>query len=220
MPVCRSSGARETWVIEYYKHPAPLALRSDDADSNDLLFAQPSIIFVHLLHIKEELAMSQVSRRELLLLSGAALVGAAATETKAKEKIASANPGAGKAGGQEEAYMAIEFPIEIVPGVYTTPGQPEIMGLCIVIDNQETNWEVIRTEQYGTTIKIKNGSIWNVQEYVDPNTGKQSLEIFRAGGKLNYLVLEQFIHLTEDVYTPNGNAAENELPMTRIFYSV
>jgi hypothetical protein len=34
-----SSGAREIWVIEYYKHPAPLALRSDDADSNELLSA-------------------------------------------------------------------------------------------------------------------------------------------------------------------------------------
>jgi hypothetical protein len=33
----------EIWVIEYYKHPAPLALRSEDADSHDLLFAQPSI---------------------------------------------------------------------------------------------------------------------------------------------------------------------------------
>jgi hypothetical protein len=33
------SGARETWVIEYYKHIAPLELRSEDADSNELLFA-------------------------------------------------------------------------------------------------------------------------------------------------------------------------------------
>jgi hypothetical protein len=171
-------------------------------------------------HIKEELAMSHVSRRELLLLSGAALVGAAVTETKAKEKIAPADPGAVKAGRQEEAFIAAEEPLDIVPGVYTIPGQPEIMGLCIVIDNQEANWEVIRTEHYGITIKIKNGSKWNVQEYVDPNTGKESLEIFRAGGKLNYLVLYQFIHPAEDVYTPNGNAAENELPMTRIFYSV
>jgi hypothetical protein len=38
-----SSGAGETWVIEYYKHPAPPALRSEDADSNELLFVQPSI---------------------------------------------------------------------------------------------------------------------------------------------------------------------------------
>jgi hypothetical protein len=164
--------------------------------------------------------MSQVSRRELLLLSGAALVGAAVTETKAKEKIAPADPGALKAGGQVEAYIAAEEPLDIAPGVYPIPGQPEIMGLCIVIDNQEANWEVIRTEHYGTTIKIKNGSKWNVQEYVDPNTGKESLDIFRAGGKLNHLVLEQFIHPTEDVYTPNGNAAENEEPALRIFYSV
>jgi hypothetical protein len=42
MAICRSCGARETWVIEYYRHPAPLALWSDDADCNDPLFAQPS----------------------------------------------------------------------------------------------------------------------------------------------------------------------------------
>ncbi len=34
MPTCSSSGARETLVIEYYKHPASLALRSENADSN------------------------------------------------------------------------------------------------------------------------------------------------------------------------------------------
>jgi hypothetical protein len=44
MAICRSCGARETWVIEYYNHPAPPALRSDDADSNDPLFAHPSNI--------------------------------------------------------------------------------------------------------------------------------------------------------------------------------
>jgi hypothetical protein len=43
MAICRCSGTRETWVIEYYKHPVPLALRSEDADSHDLLFAQPSL---------------------------------------------------------------------------------------------------------------------------------------------------------------------------------
>ncbi len=42
MPTCRSSGARETLVIEYYKYPAPLALRSENTDSNYLLFAQSS----------------------------------------------------------------------------------------------------------------------------------------------------------------------------------
>jgi hypothetical protein len=39
-----SSGACEIGVIEYYKHPAPLALRSADADSHDLLFAHSTFI--------------------------------------------------------------------------------------------------------------------------------------------------------------------------------
>jgi hypothetical protein len=38
MSLLRSSG---DWVIDYYKYPAPLALRSDDADSKEL-FLQPS----------------------------------------------------------------------------------------------------------------------------------------------------------------------------------
>jgi hypothetical protein len=42
MPICRSSGACEMWENEFYKYPAPLALRTDDVDSNDLLFAQSS----------------------------------------------------------------------------------------------------------------------------------------------------------------------------------
>jgi hypothetical protein len=42
MAICRSC-AWETWVIEYSKHPAPLALRSEDADYNELLFVQPSL---------------------------------------------------------------------------------------------------------------------------------------------------------------------------------
>jgi hypothetical protein len=43
MPICRSSGAREVWMIECYKYSAPLALSSENIDSNDLLFAQSSI---------------------------------------------------------------------------------------------------------------------------------------------------------------------------------
>ncbi|HEU0184638.1 MAG TPA: hypothetical protein VFS27_04940 [Blastocatellia bacterium] len=163
--------------------------------------------------------MGHVSRRELLLLSGAALVGATATESKANEIIPLAKPGTVKAGISEEAYLATEDPIDFIPGVYTIPGQPEIMGLCIVIDDPDTQWEVIRSEHYGTTIKIKNGAKWNVQDYADPATGKQKLQIFRAGGRLNYLELKQFMHPAEDVYTPNGNAAENEEPALRVFYS-
>jgi hypothetical protein len=42
MPICRSSGAREVWMIECYKYSAPLALSSENLDYNDLLFAQSS----------------------------------------------------------------------------------------------------------------------------------------------------------------------------------
>jgi hypothetical protein len=45
MPICRSSGACEIWIIEYYKHPAPLALRSENIDSHDLLFAHSSAMY-------------------------------------------------------------------------------------------------------------------------------------------------------------------------------
>ena len=110
-------------------------------------------------------------------------------------------------------------PIEVLPGVYTTPGEPEIMGLCVMIDNQDAQWEVTTTAQYGTVIKIKNGSNWNAQEYTDPNTGKRKLQIFREGAKLNALELKQFIHPTEEVYTPNGNAADNEVSQARIYYT-
>jgi hypothetical protein len=90
------------------------------------------------------------------------------------------------------------------------------MGLCIVIDNQEANWEVIRTEQYGTTIKIKNGSIWNVQEYTDPKTGKRKLQIFREGANFNALQITRPAQAEGAAY---GNAAENEDQKLRIFYS-
>src|SRR5215468_4309635 len=96
-------------------------------------------------------------------------------------------------------------PIEVIRGVYTTPGGSEIMGLCIMIDNQYAQWEVTTSAQYGTVIKIKNGSKWNAQQYTDPNTGRRRLQIFREGAKLNALELKQFIHPTEDLYTPNAN---------------
>jgi hypothetical protein len=45
MPMCRSSaGARATCVIECYKHIAPLALRSEEADSNELLRATADLL--------------------------------------------------------------------------------------------------------------------------------------------------------------------------------
>jgi hypothetical protein len=115
-------------------------------------------------------------------------------------------------------------PIEVKPGVYTMPGEPEIMGLCIMIDNKEAQWEVTTTDHYTTVIKIKKNSKWNVQEYTDPKTGKKNLQIFREGAKLNSIVLRQFIHptkekCTEEVYTPNAHAAKNEDSELRIFFT-
>jgi hypothetical protein len=58
MPICRSSGAFEMWENEFYKHPAPLALRTDNVDSDDLLFANSSNNSVRIL------ALSSVSPEE------------------------------------------------------------------------------------------------------------------------------------------------------------
>jgi hypothetical protein len=44
MPICRSSGACEMWVIECYIHPAPLALKTENIDSKNLLFAYASSV--------------------------------------------------------------------------------------------------------------------------------------------------------------------------------
>ncbi|HEU0184639.1 MAG TPA: hypothetical protein VFS27_04945 [Blastocatellia bacterium] len=109
-----------------------------------------------------------------------------------------------------------EPPIDIVPGVYTIPGQPEIMGLCVMLDNQDAQWEITRSDVYGTTIKIKSDSKWNVQEYTDPTTGKRKLQIFREGAKLNAL---RVINPTQAEGSAYGNAAENDDQKLRIFYT-
>jgi hypothetical protein len=110
-------------------------------------------------------------------------------------------------------------PIDVVPGVYTVPGKPEVMGLCIMIDDQDGKWEVTTSDHYTTIIKIKKGSKWNVQEYTDPKTGRRKVQIFREGAKLNSLALKQFIHTTEEVYTRNAHAANNEASELKIFYT-
>ena len=110
-------------------------------------------------------------------------------------------------------------PIEVIPGIYTEPDGREVMGLCIVLDNQDAKWEVTKSEHYTTVIKIKNDAKWEVEEYTDEKTGKRKVRIFCEGGKLNSLSLKQFIHPTEGVYTPNGNAANNEMPELKIFYT-
>jgi hypothetical protein len=111
-------------------------------------------------------------------------------------------------------------PIEVLPGVYTEPDGRVVEGLCIMLDNQDGKWEVTKSEHYNSTIiEIKNGAKWHVDDYKDPKTGKRKVRIFCEGGKLNSLALDQFIHPTEEVYTPNGNAAKNEWPGVKIFYT-
>jgi hypothetical protein len=110
-------------------------------------------------------------------------------------------------------------PIEVIRGVYTEPGGRVVEGLCIVLDNQDGKWEVTTSGHYTTVIKIKDGAKWHVDDYIDPKTGKRQVRIFCEGGKLNSLELDQFIRPTEEVYTPNGNAAKNEWPGVKIFYT-
>jgi hypothetical protein len=110
-------------------------------------------------------------------------------------------------------------PIDVIPGVYTEPDGREVMGLCIVLDNQDGKWEVTKSDHYTTVIKIKDGAKWEAEEYTDPKTSKRKVRIFCEGGKLNSLALKQFINPTEGVYTPNGNAANDEMPELKIFYT-
>jgi len=111
-----------------------------------------------------------------------------------------------------------EIPIDIFPGVYTKPGERQVMGLCIMIDNQDAEWEVTASDHYTTTIKIKRGASWNVQEYTDPNTGKRMLQIFREGAKLNRMA-QEFIYPTEKAYTQYASAASGEGPVVKVYYT-
>jgi len=111
-----------------------------------------------------------------------------------------------------------EIPINIFPGVYTKPGGSEVTGLCIMLDNQDGQWEVTTSDNYTTVIKIKNGSKWSAEEYTDPKTGERKVRLFREGAKLNGLA-QQFIRPTEEAYTPNPSAAKGEGPELKIYYT-
>src|SRR5262245_56763433 len=109
-------------------------------------------------------------------------------------------------------------PIEVRRGVYTKQGGREVMGLCIVLDNQDAQWEVTTSDQYTTVIKIKRGAKWNVVEYTDSETGKRSLQIFREGAKLNRMA-QEFINPTEKAYNQNPGAAGGEGPVLTVYYT-
>jgi hypothetical protein len=109
-------------------------------------------------------------------------------------------------------------PIDIFPGVYTKPGEPEIMGLCIMIDNQDAEWEVSTSDDYAIVIKIKKDAKWKVQEYTDKKTRKRKLQIFREGATLNRLA-QEFTHPKGKAYSRNGSAAKDAGPELKIFYT-
>jgi hypothetical protein len=109
-------------------------------------------------------------------------------------------------------------PIDVFPGVYTNTGGLEVVGLCIMIDNQDAQWEVTTSDHHTTVIKIKKSSKWNVQEITDPKTGKRKVQLFREGAKLNRLA-QEFIRSTDEAYTKDTSAAKGEGPELRIFYT-
>jgi hypothetical protein len=109
-------------------------------------------------------------------------------------------------------------PINIFPGVYTGPDGREVTGLCIMIDNQDGKWEVTKSDNYTTVIKIKNGAKWNAEEYTDPKTGERTVRLFREGAKLQS-VAQQFIHPTEGAYARDASAAQGEVPQLKIYYT-
>jgi len=109
-------------------------------------------------------------------------------------------------------------PINIRHGAYTKPGGGEVTGLCIVLDNQDAQWEVTTSDNYTTIIKIKNGAKWNAQEYTDPNTGNRMVQILREGAKLNGLA-QDFTQPTEEAYTANASTANGEVPGLKIYYT-
>jgi len=109
-------------------------------------------------------------------------------------------------------------PINVVPGVYTKPDGREVTGLCVVIDSLDAQWEVTTSDNYEIVIKIKKEAKWKVQEYADPKTGKQSLQIFREGAKLNGMA-QEFINPTEEAYTQGAGAASGAGPALKIYYT-
>ncbi|MGH9802590.1 MAG: hypothetical protein ACRD82_19670 [Blastocatellia bacterium] len=110
-------------------------------------------------------------------------------------------------------------PIIIKPGVYTLPGKPKVMGLCIVIDDQEAGWLMADKADGSITINIPSESPWKVMRVPDEDGSGYYLQIFRIDGKLNSIVLESFMHPTDDVHTPNADHPADKPPALQIHYT-
>lgn len=102
-------------------------------------------------------------------------------------------------------------PIEVTPGVYTKPGGSKVTGLCLMLDNQDGQWELTTTDNYTTVITIKKHAKWNAQDYTDPKTGKRKVQIFCEGATL--------MGLKEDFNEPTIGDPNSTGPGVKIFIS-
>jgi len=112
-------------------------------------------------------------------------------------------------------------PIGVRPGTYPVPGQEEpVMGLCIVLDDAEASWEVTEENDYSITIKIPPTSPWRVNRAEDKDEpGSFYLQVFRKGAKINSIVLNSFVHPTDEVHTPNADSPKDAPPELKIHYT-
>ncbi|MBO0724444.1 MAG: hypothetical protein J2P52_02495 [Blastocatellia bacterium] len=110
------------------------------------------------------------------------------------------------------------IPINIFPGAYKKPGGGEVTGLCVMLENQDGQWEVTTSDNNTTIIKIQNGAKWYAQEYTDPNTGDRMLLILREGAKMNGMA-QDLTQPTEGAYTTNASTAKGGGPGLKIYYT-
>ncbi len=110
-------------------------------------------------------------------------------------------------------------PVGVSPGVYTVGGK-EVMGLCFVIDDLDANWKVTEKSDGSIVVTIPNHSPWKVKRTLDKDDPYgHYLQVFRKDGKLNAIVLENFIHPTDAVHTPNADHPKDQPPKLKIFYT-
>ena len=73
-----------------------------------------------------------------------------------------------------------EDPIRAGQGLYTTSGRKKNVGVCLVIDDQNT-WEIKQATDGSTVVIIPAGSKWKVTTEA-PTGAKRKVVIFREGG--------------------------------------
>ena len=110
-------------------------------------------------------------------------------------------------------------PVGVNPGVYTI-GNEQVMGLCFAIDDKDAGWNVIEESDGSIVVTIPKGSPWKVKRTLDKaDPYSHYLQVFRKDGNLNAIVLENFIHPTDEVHTPNADHPKDEPPRLKIFYT-